>query len=71
MGILAVFFLLIVLIIFIITRLKISKNAKIAWSVLVIIIVTGIIIYLFIQGFERGRDPKMPKDELQNALRIE
>lgn len=64
MGILFIVFIAIALGIFFISGLNISKLQKIIWSVLLIIIAFSVIIYFFIEGFERGRDPQPATEEL-------
>ncbi|WP_045499012.1 hypothetical protein [Chryseobacterium sp. StRB126] len=70
MGISFIIFIVIALIVFFIFRLKISKLQKVLWSVLAIIIVFSLIIYWFIQGFERGRDRlALPDGELNQPIK--
>ncbi len=64
MGILFIVFIAIALGIFFISGLNISKLQKIIWSVLLIIIAFSVIIYFFIEGFERGRDSQPATEEL-------
>lgn len=63
MGIFFILFIVIALIIFSISRLKIPMLQKVIWSVLAAIMMISLIVYLFIQGFERGRDPRTPSNE--------
>lgn len=70
MGITVIILLLVVVIVIIISRLKISGSQKIIWSVLAVLAIFLIIAYLLIQGFERGRDPVRPAEELQDSLKI-
>lgn len=69
MGIIIVLIFIIALPLFFISKLKISKGQKIWWSAGFIILVLCLIIYLFIQGFEKGRDPKMPAEELHQPVK--
>jgi Na+/phosphate symporter len=66
MGIFLIVFIVIVLIIFFISRLKIPMLQKIVWSVLAFTIMISLIVFLFIQGFEKGRDPLAPSHEELN-----
>ncbi|WP_347216114.1 hypothetical protein [Chryseobacterium sp.] len=67
MGIFFIVFSIITLIIFFIFRLKISKLQKVLWSAVVLIIVFFLFAYLFVQGFENGRDPQLFKDEFHQS----
>ncbi|MDR2238573.1 MAG: hypothetical protein LBE92_20785 [Chryseobacterium sp.] len=69
MGLTVIILLLVVVIIIMISRLKISKTQKIIWSVGTVLAIFLIIAYLLIQGFERGRDPVRPAEELQDSLK--
>lgn len=70
MGIFLLVFIAIALVILCVFRLKISTLQKILWSVVVIIIVFSSIFYLFIQGFERGRDQLAPaKEDLSQPIK--
>jgi hypothetical protein len=54
---------------FVYIKAKIPVKQKILWSVCIIISIVFLTIYLFIQGFERGRAPKMPTEELSQSVR--
>lgn len=68
MGILFIVFIIIALITFFISKLKLPKRQKVLWSAATIIIAFILIAYLFIEGFERGRDPQSATEKLQSAI---
>ncbi|HCN51698.1 MAG TPA: hypothetical protein DIT10_21875 [Chryseobacterium sp.] len=69
MGILLFIFSVTAVAVLFISKLKILVKQKILWSVCIIISIVFLTIYLFIQGFERGRNPKMPTEELSQSVR--
>lgn len=69
MGILLFIFSVTAVAVLFVSRLKIPGKQKILWSVCIIISFVFLTIYLFIQGFESGRDPKMPAEELSQPVR--
>ena len=65
MGIFIVVFIAIFLALFFISRTKIPRVQKVLWFIIVLISIISVITYLFIRGFESGRDPHpMPSEEL-------
>ena len=69
MGILLFIFLITAVAVFLVSLLKIPRKQKVLWIVCMIISIVFLTIYLFIQGFERGRDPEMPMEDLNQPIK--
>lgn len=69
MGILLLIFSVTAIAVLFVSKLKIPGKQKILWAVCIIISILFLTIYLLIKGFERGRDPKMPAEELSQPVR--
>ncbi|MEJ5102634.1 hypothetical protein [Chryseobacterium sp. MYb328] len=69
MGILLLVFIFIALGIFFISRLNVSRLQKTIWSVLLFIITFSLIAFFFIQGFERGRNPRPATERLMQPVK--
>ncbi|WP_312296657.1 hypothetical protein [Chryseobacterium sp.] len=67
MGIIIVFVFIIALPMLLLS--KISKRQKILWSVCIFISLVFLAMYILIQGFERGRDPERPAEELNQPAK--
>lgn len=69
MGIIIVFVFIIALLMLLLSKSKISKRQKILWSVCIFISLVFLAMYILIQGFERGRDPERPAEELNQPAK--
>lgn len=70
MGLFLIIFVVIALVFLFISRLKISKLQKILWSLAALSVIFFFILYLFTQGFERGRNQLvLPDEELHQPIK--